>query len=84
MSRLHRVISSGGSGVVEVEDVDGARHVVSLLALDGPAPLPGEWLTVHSGYAIDRVDPVEAHAVQVEILGRSRVPPRQHEGEQGS
>ncbi len=27
-----------------------------LLALDGPPPSTGEWLVVHSGYAIDRVD----------------------------
>jgi len=54
MSRLHQVLRLTGVGVAEVEDVDGARHVVSLLALDGPTPAPGEWLTVHSGYALDR------------------------------
>jgi hydrogenase maturation factor len=61
------VVRSLETGVAEVEDVDGVRHVVSLLALDGPVPAPGEWLTVHSGYAIDRVDPIEALAVRSEI-----------------
>jgi len=67
MSRLHRVLQEAGSGAVYVEDVDGRVHRVSLLALDGPAPAPGEWLVVHSGYAIDRVDAAEAEAVATEL-----------------
>ena len=71
MSRLHRVRRVAGPGSVEVEDLDGSVHVVSLLALDGPAPEPGEWLVVHSGYVIDRADPGEAEAVAAEVaLGR--------------
>ncbi|MGA2837091.1 MAG: HypC/HybG/HupF family hydrogenase formation chaperone [Acidimicrobiales bacterium] len=71
-SRLHRVVAADGTAVVVVEDVDGRRHRVSLLALDGPAPEPGEWLVVHSGYAIDRVDRDEAEAVAAELLAASR------------
>ena len=67
MSRLHRVLGDAGPGAVEVEDLDGRRHVVSLLALDGPAPAPGSWLVVHSGYALDRVDAGEAEAVAADI-----------------
>lgn len=67
MSRLHHVVRSEGPGVVEVEDLDGVRHLVSLLALDGPPPVPGDWLCVHSGYAIDRVDLAEAEAVRAEV-----------------
>ncbi|HLN41248.1 MAG TPA: HypC/HybG/HupF family hydrogenase formation chaperone [Acidimicrobiales bacterium] len=67
MSRLHRVLRSAGPGDVEVENVDGTVHRVSLLALDGPEPAPGEWLVVHSGYAIDRVDAREAEAVASEL-----------------
>ncbi len=67
MSRLHLVLGPAGPGAVEVADLDGAVHRVSLLALDGPAPLPGQWLTVHSGYAIDRVDSAEAEAVAAEL-----------------
>jgi len=52
---------------VEVEDVGGSVHTVSLLALDGPVPAPGSWLVVHSGYAIDRVDAEEAEAVAAEL-----------------
>jgi hydrogenase expression/formation protein HypC len=66
MSRLHRVVAEG-DGTVDVEDVDGTVHRVSLLALDGPPPATGEWLVVHSGYAIDRVDATEAEAVVAEL-----------------
>jgi hydrogenase maturation factor len=52
---------------VEVEDLDGTVHRVSLLALDGPPPTPGEWLVVHSGYALDRVDTTSAEAVATEL-----------------
>ncbi len=68
MSRLHLVRSVDG-GTADVEDLDGIVHRVSLLALDGPVPVAGEWLVVHSGYAIDRVDAAEATATQAE-LGR--------------
>jgi hydrogenase expression/formation protein HypC len=66
VSRLHRVVAEG-DGAVDVEDVDGTVHRVSLLALDGPPPVTGDWLVVHSGYAIDRVDATEAEAVAAEL-----------------
>jgi len=50
-----------------VEDLDGARHDVSLLAFDGPPPTPGDWVVVHSGYALEAVDPDEAKAAAAEI-----------------
>ena len=67
VSRLHRVLRSVDRDAVEVEDVDGAVHRVSLLALDGSPPEPGEWLVVHSGYALDRVDTGEAEQVLAEL-----------------
>ena len=49
-------------GMVLVENVDGRLHEVSLLALEPeePVPVPGDWLVVHSGYAIDRAEAREA------------------------
>jgi len=61
------VLGMTAPGVVEVEDVQGCRRRVSTLALDGPEPVAGEWLVVHSGYAIDRVDSTEAEAVAAEL-----------------
>ena len=71
LSRLHRVRSVTGPGRVTVEDMNGRRHEVSLLALEPrePDPVPGDWLVVHSGYAIDRAQAAEAAMVLVE-LGR--------------
>jgi hydrogenase maturation factor len=74
MSRLHRVVGEG-EGVVDVEDLDGTVHRVSLLALDGPVPAVGDWLVVHSGYAIDRVEAAEAEAVAAELRWPGSVAP---------
>ena len=80
MSRLHQVVRLEGAGA-EVQDLDGVRHRISLLALDGPSPAPGEWLTVHSGYAIDRVDAGEAEAVRNELRGLASIARIDQEGE---
>jgi hydrogenase maturation factor len=67
MSRLHRVLRNEGTIAVEVEDLDGTVHRVSLLALDGETPAPGDWLVVHSGYAVDRVDRIDAEVFAAEV-----------------
>ena len=67
MSALQRVLRQAGTGFVEAEDIDGAVHRVSLLALQGAVPEPGAWLVVHSGYAIDRADAADAEAVAAEL-----------------
>ena len=60
MSRLHRVVAGAGPGTVWAEDLAGARRLVSLLAFDGPAPGPGDWLVVHSGYALGPAEAADA------------------------
>lgn len=62
-SRLRRVVGPAVRGRLEVEDVLGRREEVRLLALDAPVPQPGEWLVVHSGYALGRAGADEAEAV---------------------
>ncbi len=61
------MVQSAGSEAVDVEDVSDTVRRVFLLALDGPVPTPGEWLVVHSGYAIDRVDAADAEAVATQL-----------------
>jgi hydrogenase expression/formation protein HypC len=75
VSRLHRVVADPESGRVDVADIDGGVHRVSLLALDGPVPRPGDWLIVHSGYAIDRVEAADAEAVVAELHAADRPGP---------
>lgn len=67
VSRLHRVLSCDGGDRATVVDAEGRQGLVSLLALDGPAPRPGEWLVVHSGYAIDRVADDDARLALAEL-----------------
>ncbi len=68
VSRLYKVVRNERAWFVEVESVDGVRSRASLLALDGPVPGPGDWVVVHSGYVLERVDPDEAASVASEIL----------------
>jgi len=67
VSRLHRVVSAPDPGWIEADDADGVRHRVSLLAYDGPEPVPGRWVVVHSGYALGPVDAAEAEAALAEL-----------------
>lgn len=46
---------SGNLGTVELE---GVRRTVSLDLLEGAAP--GDYVIVHAGFAIERLDPEEA------------------------
>lgn len=69
-SRLHKVLSAAGPDAAMVEDLDGSTHRVSLLALDPSGEVqPGEWLVVHSGYAIARAEPAEAEAAAALLRG---------------
>ncbi len=67
LSSLHQVVECDASDAVTAEDMDGNRQRVSLLALDGDRPEPGEWLVVHSGYAIERITAEEARAVITDL-----------------
>jgi len=65
--RLQRVVQAPMGGTVCVEDAERRRHVVSLLAYEGPPPVVGDWLVVHGGYALSQVDAAEAEAVLAEL-----------------
>lgn len=59
-SRFHRVIGEAFGGRLAVEDLTGRRQEVSLLAWSGELPGVGEWVVVHSGYALEPADPADA------------------------
>jgi hydrogenase expression/formation protein HypC len=48
-------LDAGGTGTVEL---DGARHAVDLSLIDDPQP--GDYVIVHAGFAIERLDREEA------------------------
>lgn len=64
------------SDLGRVVEVDAARHTVAVdigervvsvstvtLGIDGPAPDVGDWLVVHTGFAVERLDEVAATAI---------------------
>jgi hydrogenase expression/formation protein HypC len=55
----------GDTGVVEL---GGVKHRVGLQLLDGV--LPGEYVIVHAGFAIQRLDETEAEKT-LELLNRA-------------
>lgn len=67
VSRLYQVLGPLDAGWVEVQDVDRVISRASLLAYDGDELSGGEWVSVLSGYVIDRVDAEEASKTAEEI-----------------
>ena len=57
-----RVLVVDEAGREAVVDIDGAERRVSLavLTLDGRRVAPGAWLLVHTGLAVETLDPTEA------------------------
>ncbi|MDA8291536.1 MAG: HypC/HybG/HupF family hydrogenase formation chaperone [Actinomycetota bacterium] len=70
--RLQRVVARARGASVVTEDLDGVTRDVSLLAFAGDEPAVGEWLLVHSGYALERVDEREATATVEELAAAGR------------
>jgi hydrogenase expression/formation protein HypC len=52
-------------------DVAGVRRSinVSLLAIDGDDAKPGDWVLIHVGFALSKVDEEEAHATLALLQG---------------
>ena len=51
LTQLGQVLDVTGMAAV-VRDHAGRTTPVSLLAYDGPPPVPGTWLLLHSGFAL--------------------------------
>jgi hydrogenase maturation factor len=67
VSRFYKVLRRVGTVSVEVEDVNHVTSHASLLAYEGGELSAGDWVSVLSGYVIDRADPVEAASAAEEI-----------------
>ncbi len=62
LSMPARVLAVDRAGREAVVEVDGAERRVSLavLTLDGRSVEPGTWLLVHTGLAVETLDPDDA------------------------
>ena len=63
------------SGVMAVADIGGIRKEISLALVDGIST--GDYVLVHVGYALNRLDPQEAeYTLQLfrQIAGESGIP----------
>lgn len=49
-------------------DVAGAARRINVSILDGNPLVPGEWILIHAGIAVQRID-AETARVQLELLG---------------
>jgi hydrogenase assembly chaperone HypC/HupF len=61
-------------GQLGVVDVQGAQRRINLglLDLDQEAPNPGDWVLIHMGFALERIDEAAAKEVLagLELMGR--------------
>jgi hydrogenase expression/formation protein HypC len=62
LSMPARVLTVDAAGREAVVEIDGAERRVSLavLTLEGRSVEPGEWLLVHTGLAVETLDPADA------------------------
>jgi hydrogenase assembly chaperone HypC/HupF len=67
ISQLRRVLEVIGDDSVSVEDQEGRRASVSLIAYSGEPPCAGTWLIVHSGFALAAVPTAEAEATLADL-----------------
>lgn len=79
LSAAGRIVSIDADRHEAVVDVDGMSRTVSLavLTLEGHAPAPGDWVMVHTGFAIELLDEravIDLLALRAEMReGESRV-----------
>jgi hydrogenase expression/formation protein HypC len=61
-------------GELAMVDVQGAwrRINLGLLERDEGAPAPGDWVLIHMGFALERIDEAEARRAlaELELMGR--------------
>ncbi|MBF0176693.1 MAG: HypC/HybG/HupF family hydrogenase formation chaperone [Magnetococcales bacterium] len=55
-----KIIAIAEDGQTGTVDLDGVRYAVGLMLLDKPAV--GDYVIVHAGYAIEKLDTAEADA----------------------
>ena len=69
-------VMDGNGGMLALVDVLGARRPINLGMLEDMDVVPGEWVLIHMGFALERVDEAGAEAAMagLEMMGRERDP----------
>lgn len=64
----------GYDGQLALVDVQGARRRINIGILEDEMPSPGDWVLIHMGFALERVDETEARRALagLELMGRPR------------
>lgn len=53
-------VLAGNAGMLALVDVLGARRPVNLGMLEDMTVAPGEWVLIHMGFALERIDEAKA------------------------
>jgi hydrogenase expression/formation protein HypC len=63
---------AGSSDQLALVDVLGTQRPINVGMLDGPEVAPGEWLLIHMGFALERIDEGGAKQAMagLELMGR--------------
>ncbi|MBD8869446.1 HypC/HybG/HupF family hydrogenase formation chaperone [Nocardioides donggukensis] len=69
--RVVRVLD-GNAGMLALVDVLGAQRPINLGMLEDIGVEPGEWVLIHMGFALERIDRAAADAAMsgLEMMGR--------------
>jgi hydrogenase expression/formation protein HypC len=69
-------VLEGNAGMLALVDVLGAERPVNLGMLEDLAVEPGEWVLIHMGFAVERIDAAKASEAMsgLELMGRGRDP----------
>ncbi|NGP06513.1 HypC/HybG/HupF family hydrogenase formation chaperone [Rhodococcus sp. 14C212] len=67
----------GYAGQLALVDVAGEERKVNVGMLDDPDLAPGDWIVIHMGFAMERVDEAGARRAMagLELMGRPRDEP---------
>lgn len=69
-------VLEGNGGMLALVDVLGAQRPINLGMLEEIDVVPGEWVLIHMGFALERIDETRAQAAMsgLEMMGRAREP----------
>ena len=67
-------VLEGNAGMLALVDVLGAERPINLGMLEDMAVEPGQWVLIHMGFALERIDEAKADEAMsgLEMMGRGR------------